>query len=102
MELLGNLLDNAYKWARHKIRLSVRSNEIVHITIEDDGPGIAPERMKELSQRGTRLDESIDGHGFGLAIASDTVNEYQGDIEFKTSTELGGFRIDIRLPVKKA
>ncbi len=99
MELLGNLLDNAYKWARHKVRISVNSNAQLHITIEDDGPGIKADRIQDLSQRGTRLDESIEGHGFGLAIASDTVAEYQGDIEFKTSEELGGFRVDIKIPI---
>ncbi len=102
MELLGNLLDNAYKWARHKVRLSISSDEQLHITIEDDGPGIADDRMRELSQRGTRLDESVEGHGFGLAIASDTVAEYSGDLEFKSSDKLGGFRVDITIPLNLA
>jgi len=100
MELLGNLLDNAYKWAKYKIRITVSSNQQLHISLEDDGPGIVAEQLDELSQRGKRLDETMEGHGFGLAIASDTVNEYQGEITFDKSTELGGFRVDVVLPLR--
>ncbi len=100
MELLGNLLDNAFKWAKSRVRISVTSNEQMHITVEDDGNGIEPGRLHELSQRGARLDESIEGHGFGLAIARDTVEEYQGEIRFSASGELGGFRVDVVIPKK--
>ena len=99
MELLGNLLDNACKWARSKIRIQTESRHRLMISIEDDGPGIEPGRIQELSKRGRRLDESVAGHGFGLAIASDTVAEYKGRMEFKRSAELGGFRVDIELPI---
>lgn len=98
MELLGNILDNACKWARHEIRLSVNSDEQLHISVEDDGAGVEPGKIDILSNRGIRLDETVDGHGFGLAIARDIVAEYQGTIEFNISTELGGFRVDINLP----
>ena len=100
MELLGNLLDNACKWAQHKVRITVSSDQQLHISVEDDGPGIAPEHLQKLSQRGGRLDETVEGHGFGLAITSDTVNEYQGQMTYDKSTELGGFRVDIVLPLR--
>ena len=73
LELLGNLLDNAYKWASQKISLIVDINSALHIFIEDDGPGADPEKINELSRRGVRLDETTQGHGFGLAIAADIV-----------------------------
>jgi len=98
LELLGNILDNAYKWAQQNIKLSVSNIDLnFHICIEDDGPGADPDKINELSQRGVRLDEQIEGHGFGLAIAADMVNDYGGNISFQRSDELGGFRVDINL-----
>ena len=98
LELLGNILDNAYKWAHQNIMLSVSNIDFnFHICIEDDGPGADPDKINELSQRGVRLDEQIAGHGFGLAIVADMVNDYGGTISFKRSDELGGFRADINL-----
>ena len=98
LELLGNILDNAYKWANQNIMLSVSNIDFnFHICIEDDGPGADPDKINELSQRGVRLDEQIAGHGFGLAIAADMVNDYGGNISFQRSDELGGFRADINL-----
>ena len=99
LELLGNLLDNAYKWATHKIIFSVRIESGIHICIEDDGPGADPEKITTLSRRGVRLDENTQGHGFGLAIATDMVSDYGGSIHFTCSTELGGFKSDIELPL---
>jgi len=101
LELLGNLLDNAYKWAANKITLSVNINSELHICIEDDGPGADPEKINELSKRGIRLDEKIQGHGFGLAIAADVVTDYKGSIHFEQSTDLGGFKTDITLPLQQ-
>ena len=98
LELLGNLLDNAYKWAHHDITLSVSNIELnFHICIEDDGPGADPDKINELTQRGVRLDEQIAGHGFGLAIAADMVIDYGGNISFQRSDALGGFKADINL-----
>ena len=99
LELLGNLLDNAYKWAAQKITLSVHIESGIHICIEDDGPGADPEKINTLSRRGVRLDETIQGHGFGLAIATDMVSDYGGSIRFTRSTNLGGFKSDIELPI---
>jgi len=99
MELLGNLLDNAYKWATQKISLSVSVNSDLHICIEDDGPGADHEKINELTKRGVRLDEKVSGHGFGLAITADIINDYNGSINFEQSEELGGFRVNITLPL---
>lgn len=99
LELLGNLLDNAYKWARQVIRIRVVADGELHIGIEDDGPGAEPEQIDALARRGVRLDEAIEGHGFGLAIAADMVADYQGRMTFRRSQELGGFQVDIYLPM---
>lgn len=101
LQLLGNVLDNAYKWATKEITLSVNINSELHICIEDDGPGADPEKINELSKRGIRLDEKIQGHGFGLAIAADVVTDYNGSIQFKQSTDLGGFKTEITLPLQQ-
>ena len=98
LELLGNLLDNAYKWAVKNITLSVNINAQLHICIEDDGPGADPQKINELSKRGIRLDEKIQGHGFGLAIATDVVTDYNGSIQCKQSKDLGGFKEEESLP----
>lgn len=99
LELLGNLLDNAYKWATHKITLTVNIDSELHIYIEDDGPGTDLGKIDELSKRGVRLDEKIQGHGFGLAITTDIVNDHNGSISFKHSNKLGGFKAEITLPL---
>jgi sensor histidine kinase regulating citrate/malate metabolism len=100
LELLGNLLDNAYKSAKHKIALTVKIDSELHICIEDDGPGADPEKISEISKRGVRLDERIQGHGFGLAISADIVSDYNGSISFMHSANLGGFKTDIMLPLQ--
>lgn len=99
LELLGNILDNAYKWAAHEITVKVTSDPELHIVIEDDGPGADNEKLSELSKRGVRLDEKVQGHGFGLAISADIVADYNGKMSFNHSADLGGFRVDITLPL---
>lgn len=95
-ELLGNLLDNAFKWARHQVQLSIYNNNGLIIDIEDDGPGIAEQDIERLKQRGIRLDESIEGHGLGLAIASDIINNYEGSMELSSSSKLGGLKVTLK------
>ncbi len=100
MELAGNLLDNAAKWARERLRIELRSNgSDLELVIEDDGPGIEEPQRRELLQRGSRLDENRPGHGLGLAIVSDIVALYQGSIRLGESSRLGGLRVEVALPL---
>ena len=98
MELLGNLLDNACQWANHRIVLrGINKDTTLIISIEDDGPGCPPERLIELTERGTRLDESGPGHGLGLSIVYEIVHQYGGDLSLGTSQALGGFKATVTL-----
>jgi two-component system sensor histidine kinase PhoQ len=99
LELLGNLLDNAYKWGTSRVKFSAESDaEILTIKVEDDGPGIPPEEAEHILQRGARADQSTPGQGIGLAVAASIVQAYGGKIEAGNSA-LGGAAITIRLPV---
>jgi len=95
-ELLGNLLDNACKWANKNINVTVNVGEKVSIIIEDDGPGVAIEHISSLGQRGLRLDEKVKGSGLGLAIVSDIIDAYAGEITYSIS-HIGGLFIKIVL-----
>lgn len=96
-ELLGNLLDNACRMAAREVRLCgvVEAGE-VRLTLEDDGPGVEPERLAELGRRGQRLDERSE-HGLGLAIALDLVEALGGRIRFEAAPT-GGLRVGLWLP----
>ncbi len=101
LELLGNLMDNAYKWAESQVSISLRNdktNKNIIIKIEDDGAGQKAKELEKLTQRGVRLDETIEGHGLGLAICKDIVKLYAGTIQFDRSEKLGGFLVEITLP----
>ncbi|AKH20784.1 sensor histidine kinase [Sedimenticola thiotaurini] len=98
LELLGNLLDNACKWAVGQVRCTIEQQDSIVIEVEDDGPGVSPEALTRLAERGVRIDESVDGHGLGLAIAKDMVKLYGGEISFMLSPDLGGLKVQIRLP----
>jgi len=98
LELLGNLLDNASKWAKRKVVITASLEKDLRIAVEDDGPGIPESKRDALAVRGKRLDEAIPGSGLGLSIVMDIVNQYEGDIRFSTSKTLGGLRVDIALP----
>ena len=97
-EMAGNLIDNAFKWARSKVVVSCDSdhNQLALI-IEDDGPGIAEEELKTITRRGRKLDERSPGHGHGLGIAEDIANLYGGSLKLGRS-ELGGLRAELDLP----
>jgi len=99
LELLGNLLDNASKWARARVlcRLAATAREWM-LTVEDDGPGCPEEHLARIIQRGTRLDEGVAGHGLGLAIVGDIVTSYGGHWHLERSIALGGLRVVVRLP----
>ena len=99
MEVLGNLLDNAYKYCDRAIRVCVQTDRDIagiEISIEDDGPGIAPEQVDSVLQRGTRMDESIPGQGIGLSMASEIIRLYGGQLAF-TASPLGGTLLRISL-----
>ncbi len=101
-EMLGNLLDNAGKWARSRVRVAARAAEDdpaqLEITVEDDGPGIAADRLAEVVNRGVRLDESVPGSGLGLAIVQDGARLHGGRLALEASAGLGGLRAVLRLP----
>ncbi len=95
LELLGNLLDNACKWARHQVRVTVDSGTELLLRIEDDGPGCAPQTLEHLVQRGVRDDERTAGHGLGLSIVQEIVGQYGGRLSFGRSETLGGFSVEV-------
>jgi two-component system sensor histidine kinase PhoQ len=68
------------------------------IAVDDDGPGIAPENIAHVLQRGVRGDERVQGHGIGLAIVQDMVRSYRGELTVASSKELGGARFEVSLP----
>jgi two-component system sensor histidine kinase PhoQ len=102
LELLGNLLENAFKWAQHRVLLTARSQIApgarrngLELVIEDDGPGIAEDQVEHLLQRGVRGDERVQGHGIGLAIVQDLVKAYRGTLEVTGSATLGGAKFTL-------
>lgn len=102
LELLGNLLDNACKWAVSRVELGIEADETGYrLAIEDDGPGIPAEQRGEVLERGARLDERIEGHGLGLGIARDIVNAWNGTLELGQGS-LGGLRVSICLPPRRS
>jgi len=97
-EMLGNLLDNACKWAKTRVALeAVRHNGRVIITIDDDGPGLAASMREKVLQRGVRADEAAPGSGLGLAIVRDLAELYGGSIALDDSP-LRGLRARLDLP----
>jgi len=107
MELLGNLLENAFKWARRRVLLSASvipapagRRPGLELIVEDDGPGVAEEKIGHLLQRGVRGDERVQGHGIGLAIVQDILRAYKGELNVTHSETLGGARFTIRFEVR--
>lgn len=97
-ELLGTLLDNAFKWARAAVAVRAETDGGLTLTVEDDGPGCPPEQLQQLTERGRRLDETRPGSGLGLAIARDIVTHYDGDLSFDTEGPLAGMRVRVHFP----
>ena len=97
-EMVGNLMDNACKWARHRVRVRAEADgtQLV-LTVEDDGPGLSPEERSRVGERGERLDESVPGSGLGLAIVRDISKLYKGFFVLEAS-ELGGIKAQLTLP----
>ena len=98
MELLGNLVDNAAKWCRSRIDITMKvTGTDLLIIVEDDGDGCDEATMLELMQRGARLDESRGGHGLGLSIVKSLVEQHGGSIQFSRSSHLGGLKVVTKL-----
>ncbi len=101
MELLGNLLDNAFKWCRGQVRVQVTLNagsgvDGLRIQVEDDGPGIDAGAAEGLLERGARADETAPGHGIGLAVVREISKAYGGSVEIG-SASLGGALVRLTL-----
>jgi signal transduction histidine kinase len=100
-EMVGNLLDNACKWAAARVRVSVEPGDpargTVRIAIEDDGPGMPPEMLATMPRRGQRLDETKPGSGLGLSIVADVAALYRGALRLEEAG-LGGLRAVLELP----
>jgi signal transduction histidine kinase len=105
-EMVGNLLDNACKWAASRVEVAIIADRprkgaaepsVLRVVIDDDGPGLGPEQRESALRRGRRLDESKPGSGLGLAIVSDLARLYGGSLALG-SAPLGGLRAELRLP----
>nr|WP_319555935.1 ATP-binding protein [uncultured Vibrio sp.] len=96
-EMLGNLLENSYKWANQMIRVhSTQDKENIRLIIEDDGPGIPQEQLERVTQRGFRLDEETPGSGLGLNIVSEMAHSYRGQLKLEAS-KMGGLKATLIL-----
>jgi signal transduction histidine kinase len=97
-EMAGNLIDNAFKWAKSRVSISCTSDQKeLLLVIEDDGSGIAEEELETITRRGKRLDETTPGHGQGLGITEDIAELYGGSLKLGRS-EMGGLKAELRLP----
>ncbi|QJU59339.1 HAMP domain-containing histidine kinase [Sphingomonas sp. AP4-R1] len=98
-EMVGNLLDNAWRHAASRIELNaVRDGSIVRIIVQDDGPGLSLAAIDEALMPGRRLDERGDGHGFGLPIAQELAELNGGGLELQRASDLGGLCVTLSLP----
>ena len=112
LEIVGNLLDNAYKWCRQRVRVtagqglvsSAESDQprrsMLMLSVEDDGPGISPAYTSAVLQRGFRADMTTSGHGIGLSIVKDIVDVYGGSVEVSPS-EWGGAKVTLYLRIQQ-
>jgi signal transduction histidine kinase len=99
LEIAGNAVENACKWgkARVRVRADAAGPERLALVVEDDGPGLPPDRRDEVVQRGARLDETAPGSGLGLSIIDELARAYGGSLKLSDSA-LGGLRLEADLP----
>jgi signal transduction histidine kinase len=98
-ELLGNLIDNAAKWAEGAVHVAIAvDGGMAVVTIRDDGPGVPEAALEALGRRGLRLDERVAGSGLGLAIVRELLDAYGGSLTLANAAE-GGLRAEVRLPL---
>ena len=99
LEIAGNLVDNACKWCRSTVRVTIKpvgANGMI-LTVADDGPGVPAEAREALLERGLRLDEKTPGHGIGLAIVKDIAESYGGHLAIQAS-DVGGAQFTVTIP----
>ena len=98
MEMLGNLMENAYKYTRSRVRVTAKAaGDLIEIRIDDDGPGISPSERLGVLERGARADTAAPGHGIGLAVVAELTSIYKGRFAIATS-DLGGASMQLDLP----
>lgn len=99
LELLGNLLDNAYKWSTGAVRLTAEQGQDggLLLTVEDDGPGIDEQHRDKVLRRGQRMDQRVAGQGIGLAVVRDLVDAYDGRLSLGRG-RMGGLRVELAFP----
>ena len=98
-EMVGNLMDNACKWAKSRVLICCKPDgDRLVLIVEDDGPGIPEESFKDVIQRGHKLDDSIPGHGQGLGIVNDIADLYDGSLKLGKS-KWGGLKAELDLPI---
>jgi two-component system sensor histidine kinase PhoQ len=99
-EVMGNLLDNAFKYCQDKMRINCieTKNDEIELNIEDNGSGLSSPEIDRILNRGTRLDEANEGQGIGLAVVAELVNSYNVNLRFEPST-LGGLKVVLTLQV---
>ncbi len=96
-EILGNVMDNAGKWAAHRVNARAwRENKRLLLLVEDDGPGFTD--TEAILGMHVRMDERVPGHGVGLAVVNDLVASHHGELKLSRSDTLGGARVEILLP----
>lgn len=105
-EMAGNVIDNACKWARQRVRVSSQAvtgetRPRLRIVVDDDGPGIDAESRSRALQRGVRLDETVPGSGLGLAIVQELATLYEGRLGLEDAPG-GGLRVVLELPAAAA
>jgi signal transduction histidine kinase len=102
-EMVGNLVDNACKWAQSRVAIEVlkeradADRHVVRIIVDDDGPGLSPAEREQVTRRGRRLDETKPGSGLGLSIVVELAALYGGTFALGTSP-IGGLRAELDLP----
>ncbi len=100
LEMLGNIIENACKWASKRVQISFSQEPPrLALVVQDDGPGVAAEQRADILRRGVRGDERVPGSGLGLAIVSELVTLYKGELALEQS-QWGGLAVRLQLPLR--